>query len=131
MRAARPRGALEILKRPARAVSGVGGPTGGDTRGGPMSMTASHFYADYKALKAHLDGASASVELRAAFDRVADAFRTSYTAETFRGALTANAPVPTDLEDRLTSALLLYNRERTIGMSHEVPPSPPGEPDAV
>jgi len=93
-----------------------------------MAMTASLFFAHYKKLKLHLEGSTASPELHDAYHRVVEAFRAAYSTESFRAAMAADAAVPSELEDRLTSALVLFNRERTLIASHNLPEPGPGAP---
>lgn len=94
-----------------------------------MTMTAPDFLARYRTLKAQLDTVAASAELLAASERLNAAFKTAYTSDSLREALTAAAPVSAELEERLTSALVLFNRERTLSASRQVPDATAPPPD--
>ena len=79
-----------------------------------MPMSASTFFAHFKKLKAYLaENPDVSDELKHAFAAIAGAFKTAYTAEAFKQALADNQPVDSELEERVTSALILLNRDRT------------------
>ena len=78
-----------------------------------MVMTAASYLANFKQVKAYLDGhPGASEELRRAHEADAAAFRAAYTPEALKQALASGATVDVNLEDRITSTLLLLNRER-------------------
>jgi hypothetical protein len=82
-----------------------------------MPMTVSRFLAQYRTLKDQIEQMEGSEELRRAWERVLAVFRATYTTESLKDALAADDAVPAELEERLTSALVLYNRERTAGAS--------------
>ena len=78
-----------------------------------MSMTATTYLAHFKQVKAYLDGhPDASGELRQAHEVDGAAFKAAYTPEALKQALASGATVDVNLEDRITSTLLLLNRER-------------------
>lgn len=78
-----------------------------------MVMSAANYLAHFKQVKAYLDGhPEASAELRRSHETDAAAFKVAYTPEALKRALTAGATVDVNLEDRMTSTLLLLNRER-------------------
>jgi len=93
-----------------------------------MTMTATRFLAQYKNLKAHVEGLSSSPQLAAAFHKLVEGLKATYSTDSLKEALAADAVIPSELEERLTSALVLYNHERTLGASHvETPPEGSGE----
>jgi len=74
-----------------------------------------YFFSQYKKIKEFLaDGTKGSQELKDAFKALNDGFKKSFKPEQFKEALAANAPVPDDLEERLTSALIIFNREKAL-----------------
>jgi len=78
-----------------------------------MPITAPQFFQQYKKLKDYLaDGTKGSQDLRDAFKALNDGFRITYHTERFKEALAANAMIPDDLEERLTSALIIMNQEK-------------------
>jgi hypothetical protein len=78
-----------------------------------MVMSTSVYFAQFKQIKAFLaEHPEASDELKKAFADTAAAFKAAYTAEAFKQALTENQPVDSDLEERITSALILFKSER-------------------
>jgi hypothetical protein len=78
-----------------------------------MPITAPQFFQQYKKVKEYLaDGTKGSQELRDAFKALNDGFRITYQTEQFKEALTTNALIPDDLEERLTSSLILLNQEK-------------------
>ena len=80
-----------------------------------MPITAPYFFSQYKKIKEFLaDGTKGSQELKDAFYRLNDGFKKTYQTEQFKEALTTNAAVPDDLEERLTSALIIFNREKAL-----------------
>jgi hypothetical protein len=92
-----------------------------------MTLAASRFLTEYKTLKSHIEGLEASEELRRAYERLVAVFKSTYTAESLKEALAADVAVPDELEERLTSALVLYHRERTASASR-VRADQPAEP---
>ena len=81
-----------------------------------MAMPASAFFANFKKLNAYMrENQGVSSEFDHAFAELAAAFRTAYTPDAFREAVTNNKPVDSDLEERLTSVLVIFNRERATG----------------
>jgi len=88
-----------------------------------MPITATRFLAQFKELKARIDGGSPSPDLAAALQSLVEGFRATYSAETLKQALASDAAVPSDLEERLTSVLILHNRERSLGDSRSAPPA--------
>jgi len=87
-----------------------------------MAITASRFLTQFKELKSRVEAGAPSAELKAAFDRLLQGFKATYSSETLKEALASDAAVPSDLEERLTSALILHNRERSLGDSQTAPP---------
>lgn len=86
---------------------------GGEERGPPMVMSASMFLARFQQIRSHLaEHGDASAELAEAFRKVACDFKTLYTAEAFKSLLAEDGPVDGCLEDDLTSAFVLYTRDR-------------------
>ncbi len=80
-----------------------------------MPITAPYFFAQYKKIKEFLaDGTKGSQELKDAFKALNDGFKKDFQPEQFKEALTSNAPVSDDLEERLTSALIIFNREKAL-----------------
>jgi hypothetical protein len=78
-----------------------------------MAISASEFLKRFKQIKAYLDAnPDAGPELREGFQAMAAKFKAAYSAEAFKQALTDDAAVPSDLEERLTSVTVLLNRER-------------------
>ena len=79
-----------------------------------MPLSASAFLARFKQIKAYLDGnPDASEDLRIGFAQMAAAFKSAHSPEDFKQALAEDRPVGSDLEERVTSTLLLLNQERT------------------
>ena len=80
-----------------------------------MAITAPYFFQQYKKLKEFLaDGTKGSQELKDAFKALNDGFKKAYQTEQFKEALAANVMIPDDLEERLTSALIIFNREKAL-----------------
>ena len=80
-----------------------------------MPITAPTFFSQYTKIKEFLaDGTKGSAELKDAFHRLNEGFKKTYQTEQFKEALTTNALVPDDLEERLTSALIIFNREKAL-----------------
>ncbi len=80
-----------------------------------MPVTSSYFFQQYKKLKEFLaDGTRGSQELKDAFKALNDSFKKAYQPEQFKEALTTNVHIPDDLEEKLTSALMIYNREKAL-----------------
>jgi len=80
-----------------------------------VPITAPYFFAQYKKIKEFLaDGTKGSQELKDAFKALNDGFKKDFQPEQFKEALTSNAPVSDDLEERLTSALIIFNREKAL-----------------
>jgi hypothetical protein len=78
-----------------------------------MAMSAVAFLAHFKQVKAYLDShPGASAELKNAFAGDSAAFKAAYTPEALKQALASGAQVDVNLEDRITSTLLLLNHER-------------------
>ena len=78
-----------------------------------MVMTAASYLAHFKQVKGYLEShPEASDELRRAHEADGAAFKAAYTPEALRQALAAGSTVDVNLEDRITSTLLLLNRER-------------------
>ena len=78
-----------------------------------MPMTAATFFAHFKKLNAHLSAnPDASDELKERTREMTSAFRSCYTAESFRQALTNGEEVESELEDRTTSALMAFTKDR-------------------
>ena len=79
-------------------------------------IRAGEFFAGLQRIKTHLGATpGASDELKASFSRLMEGFRRAYTPEAFKTALKGDDLVPSDVEDRLASALILLNRERAGG----------------
>lgn len=80
-----------------------------------MPITTQYFFSQYKKIKEFLaDGTKGSQELKDAFHALNDGFKKNFQPDQFKEALTANAPIPDDLEERLTSALIIFNREKAL-----------------
>lgn len=78
-----------------------------------MPISASEFLKRFKQIKAYLDAnPDAGAELRERFQTMAASFKAAYSAEAFKQALSEDASVPSDLEERLTSVTVLLNRDR-------------------
>ena len=78
-----------------------------------MGMTIREFVVRLKRLKAAADESSdLSSETREAIDQLMGAFRAAYAPEQLKSAMTEGASVPSDLEERVTTATLLLNQER-------------------
>jgi hypothetical protein len=86
------------------------------TQGGhPVPITASYFFSQYKKIKEFLaDGTKGSQELKEAFHNLNEGFKKNFQPDQFKAALAANTPIPDDLEERLTSALIIFNREKAL-----------------
>jgi hypothetical protein len=81
-----------------------------------MTMSASDFLAQFKRIKAYLnDHPDAPDELRQAYASCAAGFKAAFTPEQFKQALSSGQSVDSDLEERVTSALMLLNRLRASG----------------
>ncbi len=79
-----------------------------------MVMSASQFMAAFKQIKAYIkQNPDASDELKEAAEDVSSAFTKAYTPEAFKAALKENAELGSDVEDRLSSAMVIFNRDRT------------------
>lgn len=88
-----------------------------------MPITATRFLAQFKELKSRIESGTPSPALEAAFRRLVEAFRTTYSTDTLKQALASDASVPSDLEEQLTSVLVLHHRERSLGGSQSPPPA--------
>jgi hypothetical protein len=78
-----------------------------------MAMSAPTFFAHFKQLKAYLaDHPGASDELKTAFAAVGATFKATYSADAFKQALAGGETIDVPLEESLTSALMIFNRER-------------------
>ena len=78
-----------------------------------MAMTTAAFFAHYKKLNTYLSAnPDASDELKERTRELAAAFRSCYTADAFRQALSENREVESELEDRTTSALMAFTKDR-------------------
>jgi len=78
-----------------------------------MPMSTSAFLAQFKQLKAYLEAhPDASEELKTAYAEDTAAFKQAYTPEARRRALADNESVGSDLEERMTSTLILLSRDR-------------------
>jgi hypothetical protein len=78
-----------------------------------MAMSVATYLGHFKQVKAYLETHSeASPELRSSFAGDAAAFKAAFSPEALKQALAGNAAVDVNLEDRITSTLLLLNRER-------------------
>ncbi|MCP4899105.1 MAG: hypothetical protein GY906_19225 [bacterium] len=79
-----------------------------------MPMSAKNFYARFVAMQKYIKAEpDAPVELRDAAGQVGAALKGSYTSEAFKQALADDAEIDSELEERLTSALILMNQHRT------------------
>jgi len=78
-----------------------------------MVIPASMFLKRFQQIKAYLaEHGDAPPELVEAFRKVASDFKATYTPDAFKRLLSENAPVEGGLEDDITSALVLCNRDR-------------------
>jgi|GEM_PF-2326282 len=78
-----------------------------------MVMSTAAYLAHFKQVKSYLEGhPEAAAELRRSHEADAAAFKAAYTPEALKQALAAGATVDVNLEDRMTSTLLLLNRDR-------------------
>ena len=78
-----------------------------------MPLSATSFFAQFKKIRGYLgENPDASVELKQAFAQLAASFKAEFTADAFKQALADDQPVSSDLEERMTSALMILNRER-------------------
>ncbi len=79
-----------------------------------MVMSASQFMTAFKQIKAYVkQHPDASDELKKAVEDVSSAFAAAYTPEAFKAALKENAELGSDVEDRLSSTMTIFNRDRT------------------
>jgi hypothetical protein len=78
-----------------------------------MVMSAAAYLAHFKQVKAYLENhPEASAELRRAFAADTAAFKAAFTPEALKEAIAAGSEVDVNLEDRMTSTLLLLTHER-------------------
>jgi hypothetical protein len=78
-----------------------------------MPLSSSNFLARFKHIKAYLDEhPEASDDLKKGFAELAAAFKAAHSPEDFKKALAEDRPVGSDLEERVTSTLLLLTQER-------------------
>jgi hypothetical protein len=78
-----------------------------------MPLSATSFFAQLKKIKAYLgENPGASAELQQAFGQLAASFKAEFTAEEFKQALAEDRLVSSNLEERVTSAMMILNRER-------------------
>jgi len=78
-----------------------------------MPLSSSAFLARFKQIKAYLDEhPEAPDTIKKAFADMAAAFKAAHSPEDFKKALAEDRPVGSDLEERVTSTLLLLNQER-------------------
>ncbi|HPR62926.1 MAG TPA: hypothetical protein PK014_01790 [Thermoanaerobaculia bacterium] len=76
-------------------------------------MSINRFYSTLKTIKIFIqDHPDVSEELASSIKKVEQSFRATYTSESFKEALMANADIPSDLEEEITSASILYNNEK-------------------
>jgi hypothetical protein len=84
-----------------------------------MAMQAGTFFAHFNQIKIYVQKyPDASDEIKSGFRSLAEAFKAAYTPQDFKQALATNAEVSSDLEERVTSTLILIKREsvhRTSG----------------
>ena len=78
-----------------------------------MVMGVARFVAQFRQIRDYLEGhPDASDDLRAAFTGLSKAFKAAYTPEALKAALGEDSALASDLEERITSAVILLNRER-------------------
>ena len=78
-----------------------------------MVMSINRFYSTFKTIKLFVQESSeVSEQLASTLKRVEKAFRAAYTSETFKQALMKDELIPSDLEEEITSAYILYNNEK-------------------
>ena len=78
-----------------------------------MVMQTTAFFAQLRKLKAYIDEhPDASSQLREAYERVNAAFKKRFTPEEFKTALAEGAAVDSELEESITSAMVLMNQDR-------------------
>ena len=65
---------------------------------------------------------AATPAMREAFGRLTAAFKAAYSTETLKAAVVAGEAIDSELEERLTSALVIFNRERTLSGAHATLP---------
>ena len=83
-----------------------------------MVMTASVFLKRFRQVKTYLaEHDNVSPELAEAFEKVASDFKGTYTPEAFKLLLSEDGPIEGGLEDDLTSASVLCNRDRARQVS--------------
>jgi hypothetical protein len=79
----------------------------------PMVMSASVFLKRFQQIKTYLgEYGDPTPDLVEAFQKVASDFKATYTPEAFKLLLSEDGPVEGGLEDDLTSAFVLCNRDR-------------------
>lgn len=78
-----------------------------------MPLTVSAYVAQLKRVKAYLEAnPEASAELKASFAADGAAFKKAYTPDVLRQAMAANDQVASDLEEHVTSTIILMNDDR-------------------
>ena len=77
----------------------------------PLSIN--RFYSQFKSIKIYVqDNPDVSDALKDALRKVEESFRSLYDSASFKAALMQDETIPDDLEERITSALILYNQEK-------------------
>ena len=77
-----------------------------------MPIAAREFLESSKRFKTFLsENDELSPELLEAWEKVQEGFRHAYTSEEFKEALAENERIPDDLEERMTSAMVLLHKE--------------------
>jgi len=85
-----------------------------------MAMQAGKFFSHLYQIKAYvMKHENASEELKAAYDKLNQAFKKAFTPDEFKKALAGNVDVGSDLEERTTSTLLLMNQDRARRVAEE------------
>ena len=80
-----------------------------------MAMSASDFFTHFKRLNAYVaQNKNSSADLQEAFRALTTSFKSTYTPDAFRQAISGNEDVTSDLEERITTALMALNRERAV-----------------
>ncbi len=79
-----------------------------------MAMQVGTFFSQFKQVKAFVqEHQSAAPELSAELEKLNQAFKKTFTPDAFKQALAENAAVDSNLEELITSATILLQKERT------------------